>query len=159
MKSVLTGFVKIILLFLVTTGAALAGPATVEAPASCVQCGMDRTRFDRSRTVITYADGSTAGLCSIHCAAADMKQHSGEVQSLLVADYATKKLIPARDAVWVVGGSRKGVMTSPAKWAFGSKKEALKFVAENGGEITPFDTVMRAVEDEVAEMDKIPPIE
>lgn len=148
-----------ILLLAVATVTGAAETASVEAPPSCRQCGMDRTRFAQSRALVVYRDGSSSGFCSIHCAVADMKQHGGEVRSLLVADYVTTKLIPAREGVWVVGGIKKGVMTSPAKWAFESKQEALDFVARNGGEITPFDAVLQAVNDEVEEMEKVPVME
>ena len=82
---------------------------TVESPKACKQCGMDRTVFDQSRMLIVYADGTTVGVCSIHCAAADMKQNKDkQVKSLMVADYMTRELIDARTATWVVGGKKDG---------------------------------------------------
>ncbi len=124
----------------------------VEGPKSCKQCGMDRTVFDRSRMLIVYADGTSVGVCSLHCAAAEMKQNRDkQVKSLMVADYTTKELIDARTATWVVGGKKEGVMTSLPKWAFAREEDAQKFVKENGGEVTPFDKVMKAAEAEVSE--------
>jgi nitrous oxide reductase accessory protein NosL len=122
----------------------------IEGPKSCKQCGMDRTVFDRSRMLIVYADGTTVGVCSLHCAASEMRQNKGkQVKSLMVADYTTKELIDARTAIWVVGGKKEGVMTSVPKWAFARRESAQKFVKENGGEITPFDKVMKSAEEEV----------
>jgi nitrous oxide reductase accessory protein NosL len=69
----------------------------------------------------------------------------------MVADYATKKLIDARSAVWVVGGRKSGVMTARAKWAFGSAEEARRFVVENGGTVSTFDQAMSAATIEVLE--------
>jgi hypothetical protein len=113
---------------------------------------MDRTVFDRSRMLIVYADGTTVGVCSLHCAAAEMKQNKDkQVKSLMVADYVTKELIDARAATWVVGGKVEGVMTSTPKWAFAGKDEAQKFVQENGGEVTTFDLAMKAADEEVGE--------
>jgi nitrous oxide reductase accessory protein NosL len=128
------------------------GGDTVESPRHCKQCGMDRTVFDRSRMLITYADGTTVGVCSIHCAAAELQQNKErQIKTVLVADYATKKLIDARSAIWVIGGRKEGVMTAVPKWAFESEEEALRFVKENGGEVTSFEQAMGAAEKEVKE--------
>lgn len=67
----------------------------------------------------------------------------------MVADYSTKELMDARTAVWVVGGTIKGVMTAVAKWAFNREEDALKFIKENGGIITSFDQVMNSADKEL----------
>jgi len=124
----------------------------VENPKACKQCGMDRTVFARSRMLITYSDGSSAGVCSIHCAAIELNQNRGkEVKSLMAADYTTKELTDARAATWVVGGRIEGVMTSVAKWAFAKEQDARKFVQDNGGEVTTFDQAMKVAEKELGE--------
>jgi nitrous oxide reductase accessory protein NosL len=123
----------------------------IEGPKTCKQCGMDRTVFARSRILIIYADGTTAGLCSLHCAATEMRQNRDkQVKSLMVADYTTKELIDAKTAIWVVGGKKEGVMTSLPKWAFAREQDAQKFMKENGGAASPFDKVMKSAEAEVA---------
>jgi nitrous oxide reductase accessory protein NosL len=125
---------------------------TVENPKHCKQCGMDLDVFAKSRMVIGYADGTTVGVCSLHCAAAEMKQNKDrQVKSLMVADYTTKELIDVKTAIWVVGGNKEGVMTSVAKWAFAKEEDAQKFVKENGGKVAPFDQAMKAAEEEVGE--------
>ncbi len=122
----------------------VAGAAdTVEKPASCQQCGMDRVAFARSRMVVEYADGTTFATCSLNCTVTEMKEHKGkQVKSLKVADYVTKELIDVRSATWVVGGKKPGVMTSLAKWAFARKEDAQKFVGANGGRLTNFDEAL-----------------
>jgi nitrous oxide reductase accessory protein NosL len=128
----------------------------VENPKSCKQCGMDRTVFTRSRMLIVYADGTTVGVCSLHCAAAEMRQNRDkQVKSLMVADYTTKELIDAKTAIWVVGGNKQGVMTSLPKWAFARGEDAQKFVKENGGKISSFDETMKAAKDEVEQSGKM----
>jgi nitrous oxide reductase accessory protein NosL len=129
---------------LVTCAAAFAD-GTVEPPKSCEKCGMDRTMFAHSRMIVEYGDGTTVGVCSIHCAAADMKQQGAkQVTSLKVADFTTKVLTDARTAAWVVGGKKKGVMTAVPKWAFADEKNAQAFVKEDGGNVTPFEEVLKA---------------
>jgi hypothetical protein len=110
---------------------------------------MDRTVYARSRMVITYDDGSTAGLCSLHCVALDMKQKTDkQVKSIMVADYNTTGLTDARTATWVIGGDQPGVMTSTPKWAFAAKTDAEKFVAEHGGKRASFDEALNAAREE-----------
>lgn len=119
------------------------GAVKVESPRSCAQCGMDREFFAYSRMLIRYADGTTAGICSVNCAVTEMKQNKGkQVTSLQVADYAGKALMDARSATWVTGGKKPGVMTPLAKWAFSKREDAQKFVRENGGTITTFDDAL-----------------
>jgi copper chaperone NosL len=145
MKGILICLTMGLLLACSTTFAADA----IEKPLSCEQCGMDRVIFARSRMVVVYADGTTAGTCSIHCAVAEMKAHKGKkVKSLKVADYDTKNLIDARKAVWVIGGSKSGVMTSVPKWAFAKRADAETFVRENGGRVTTFDEALELAERE-----------
>jgi len=126
----------------------LAAEKTVEDPADCKQCGMNRTKFSHSRMIVTYSDGSS-GTCSINCVAVDMKANKGKtVKSFQVGDYDTKKLIDAKTATWVIGGNKKGVMTAVAKWAFAEKSSAEKFIKGNGGKLASFDDVLKAAENE-----------
>lgn len=137
------------MLFAFTT---VAAAVTVESPKTCKQCGMDRTVFDQSRMLIVYADGTTVGVCSIHCAAADMKQNKDkQVKSIMVADYKTRELIDAKTATWAVGGSQAGVMTPVAKWAFAKEEDCRQFVKENGGTVVSFEQAMKAADEEIGE--------
>jgi len=112
---------------------------------SCSYCGMNRQMFSHSRMLITYADESQFAACSLHCAALDFaNQIDKMVQTIEVADYNSKKLIEAESAIWVIGGSVKGVMTARPKWAFADKKSAEEFIAANGGEITTFESAIKA---------------
>lgn len=124
----------------------------IEAPEACVHCGMDRTKFGHSRMIVTYTDGSSAGTCSLNCVVTDMSKNKGKtVKSYQVADYNTRKLIDAKVAAWVIGGSKKGVMTPVAKWAFADKKDADAFIKANGGKPATFDEALKAAEKEQAD--------
>ena len=132
-----------LLLCMMFTGTTVIAADKVEPPKPCQQCGMDRVAFSYSRMLILYADGTTAGTCSLNCAAVEMKENKGkQVKSLKVADYLSKKLVDAKTAIWVIGGSKQGVMTEVPKWAFAKKDDAQKFVKENGGRITNFDEAL-----------------
>ena len=121
-----------------------------EAPKSCKICRMDRTMFARTRILLIYSDGVTAGFCSIHCASEEMMNHSNKpIKAVLVADYFTKELIDAKSAVWVVGGKNRGVMTALPKWAFAKGENAHRFIKENGGIVNSFDQVINSATKEV----------
>ena len=139
-------FLLLPLSFMLTSAQSAEPPANdiVKAP-SCPLCGMDRNKFDFSRVFIVYDDGSTFGGCSLHCAAIDMAVNidKGPVE-IWVGDYNTKKLIDAEKAFWVIGGKKMGVMTKRAKWAFGTKAAAEKFIAEYGGKLSNFEGAAEA---------------
>lgn len=112
---------------------------------SCPYCGMDREKFGHSRMLIEYDDGSTAGLCSLHCAAIELALHIDKTpKGIWVGDYKTRKLIDAEKVFWVIGGSKTGVMTRRAKWAFERREEAGEFIKEYGGEIVSFEQAIKA---------------
>jgi len=126
------------------SGTALAFEDVDQMP-SCHYCGMDRGKFASTRMVIVYDDGTRMGTCSIHCAAVDMALNIDKTpMSIQVGDYGTKKLIDAEKAFWVIGGTKPGVMTTKAKWAFEQQADAEKFIQENGGVLTTFEEAMKA---------------
>jgi len=134
-------FVLLIAVSLITCSAAFAA----EKKASCPLCGMEQEKFGHTWMVIEYEDGTTEGLCSIHCAAVEFAQKIDKTpKAIKVGDYNTKQLIDAEKAFWVIGGSKMGVMTKRAKWAFEKKDDAEKFMKENGGTPATFDEVMKA---------------
>ena len=111
---------------------------------SCKYCGMNRQQFAHSRIFIEYDDATTVGTCSIHCAAVDLAINIDKTpRALQVGDYNSKALIDAEKASWVLGGSKMGVMSKRAKWAFEKKEDAEKFIKENGGETATFDIAMK----------------
>ena len=117
----------------------------VQKHSSCKYCGMDRQKFAHSRIFIEYDDASSVGTCSIHCAAVDLALNIDKTPKIIqVGDYNTKNLLDAEKAFWVMGGSKMGVMTKRAKWAFDKKEDAEKFIKENGGENATFDVAMKA---------------
>ncbi|MDD2308955.1 MAG: nitrous oxide reductase accessory protein NosL [Desulfuromonadaceae bacterium] len=113
--------------------------ADVKMHQACPHCGMDREKFAHSRMLITYSDGTSVGVCSIHCAVTELKANRGKkIKMVEVADLDTKKLVDAEKAIWVIGGSKKGVMTRTPKWAFAHKADAVAFVGKNGGQLATY---------------------
>jgi copper chaperone NosL len=111
----------------------------------CKYCGMNRKHFANSRMLLDHKHGKSVGVCSVFCAAKDNIEYVDDPpESIKVADYKSKQLIDAVTAHWVMGGSKPGVMTNRAKWAFARKQDALAFVQRYGGELIDFDTAMKA---------------
>jgi len=142
-------WIGVVAMLCLSLGTVCLAAENVEAPAECMHCGMNRTAFAHSRMVVTYADGSSAGTCSLSCAVVEMNDTKGKkVASLRVADYTTKKLIDAKTATWVMGGDVQGVMTRAAKWAFARNSDARAFVKAHGGNIVAFDEALKAAQTE-----------
>ena len=109
----------------------------------CKCCGMDRGKFDFSRMLIEYDDGTKVAVCSIHCAAADLANNLDKSpRSVMVGDFNSKELIDAEKAFWVVGGKKPGVMSRTGKWAFEKKKNAEEFKSANDGKLVSFEEAM-----------------
>ena len=101
---------------------------------SCAICGMDREQLGHSRMLIVFQDGASFGTCSLRCAALILHaEEERKPRSVKVADYNTRELIDAEETAWVIGGTKPGVMTGRAKWAFRNGKDADAFVGEFGG--------------------------
>lgn len=121
----------------------------VQEHRNCFHCGMDREKFSRSRMLVSYADGTSVGTCSIHCV---VTERSGAKEKVIkkveVGDYNTKLLIDAEKAFWVIGGDQRGVMTKTPKWAFAKKDAAEAFIRIHGGVLTSYKDALAQAEKE-----------
>ena len=137
--------------FLMASSLALAAsPVDVARAPLCHQCGMDRDKFSHSRMLIEFEDGFSIATCSLHCAAVELALTIDRIPvKVSVADYNSKALLDVDQAVWVVGGNKKGVMTAKAKWAFADRSAAEKFIQAYGGTIATFDEVIKAAYDDM----------
>jgi copper chaperone NosL len=138
----------IVLALLLIAGAAAYAQEDIGEHRNCVRCGMDRKAYGYSRMLIVYDDGSSAGVCSLHCAVAELDSSRRKVKSLLVADRETRSLTEAETAVWVMGGKKRGVMTQRPKWAFSTKAAAQTFIDANGGEVVSWTDVLAAARED-----------
>lgn len=117
----------------------------LEEQASCKYCGMDHGKFDHSRMLIEYDDGTSVGTCSIHCLAVELGNTIDKIPTAIrVGDYGSRKLIDAETAYWVIGGEKAGVMSSRAKWAFEKKANAEAFILANRGSLASFEDALKA---------------
>lgn len=133
-------------LYLSLATVALAVPqADITQAPKCHYCGMDREKYNHSRMLIEYTDNSKVGTCSLHCTAVELSTAIDKTPaSLRVADFNTKELLDANQAIWVLDASKSGVMTARAKWAFSSREAADRYIQANGGVILSFDDAIKA---------------
>jgi len=111
----------------------------------CSVCGMTLPMFYKTNHAADH-DGVHDQYCSITCAIEDKVVNSKKLTNFRVVDNTTLKLIPSKDAFFVVGSKKPGTMSSISKYAFGTKESALAFKKENGGEIMSFDKLVKLVE-------------
>lgn len=116
----------------------------------CKHCGMDRKAFGYSRMLVEYKNGKKVGTCSLHCVVTELNKPDSEVSTFKVADRNTRTLIDAEKAIWVIGGSKRGVMTMRGKWAFSSKEAAQKFVTAYGGKIATWHETLASAREDAA---------
>lgn len=117
----------------------------------CGYCGMDRQAYGFSRMLVRYEDGAEAGTCSLRCTLVELDAHPGKaVKAVLAADRDTRELVAADQATWVVGGSKRGVMTARAKWAFATRAGAEAFVKAHGGALATYDEARAAAREDLA---------
>lgn len=129
-----------------------AAAAATAAEEGCFYCGMKKAMFGHSWVDIEREDGSTVGVCSVHCAAVDMALNIDKpARKITVGDYTSKNRIEAEKAFWVIGGEKMGVMTANAKWAFETKQAADDFMKQNGGRPATFEEVMKATFEDMYE--------
>lgn len=140
----------------VRTGSLLTGGEIgddIKAHPKCDYCGMDRRKYAYSRVLLKYSDGSEAGLCSVHCAGLDLALHpEKEPVRILVGTYDGGRLVDAGTAVWVLGGTKHGVMSIRGKWAFEKKEDAWVYIRGFGGSVTDFRNIMRAAFEDMWEI-------
>ncbi len=121
----------------------------IEQHRDCLHCGMDRKSFGYSRMLVVYDDGRETGLCSLNCVVTELDANQGKkVKALLVADRESRELVAAEQAVWVMGGSKRGVMTVRPKWAFANKEGAERFMKESGGAIISWERALAAARED-----------
>ena len=119
---------------------------------ACHYCGMKKAMFGHSWVSVVHDDGSTVGVCSVHCAAVNMALNIDKpIKTITVGDYNTRKQIDADTAFWVIGGDKMGVMTTRAKWAFENKETADGFMKQHGGRPAIFEDVMKAAFEDMYE--------
>jgi copper chaperone NosL len=113
---------------------------------SCVRCGMNLVMFYKTSHAAQH-EGKHHQYCSIHC----LEDHLGEGVTLKnpkVVDVDSLKLIPVRDAHYVVGSKKRGTMTRVSKYAFLDKKMAKKFQAKYGGNIMNFTKALEVAKED-----------
>jgi nitrous oxide reductase accessory protein NosL len=115
---------------------------------TCPYCGMNRTKFNRSRHLVHYDDGVADGTCSIHCLAISLALNIDRGPKAIYApDFGSsakiKPLVNVEKATYLIGSKLKGTMTMNSKVAFASADAAKAAMGEKGGELSDFDGALK----------------
>jgi copper chaperone NosL len=134
------------------TGMIVMAQSDIDDHRECAGCGMDRKAYGYSRMLIQYEDGTEVGVCSLHCAVEELDAHgSRKVKAIFVADRDTRTLIAADKAIWVMGGSKRGVMTKQPKWAFQTRAAAEAFIGSYGGKLVSWEEALAAARQDMSQ--------
>ncbi|MDQ5988490.1 MAG: hypothetical protein CSYNP_04250 [Syntrophus sp. SKADARSKE-3] len=103
---------------------------------SCEICGMYIDQFHDTSTHLTSKNGEIKKTCGVACMLRIVNDKGGPAAftKIEVHDWKNKTLIPAADAVYVIGSKRIPDMT-PNIIAFEKKEDAEAFRAKEGGMI------------------------
>ncbi len=119
-------------------------PKMYSETARCPNCGMMINMWARTRHSFQHPEGDFT-TCSIRCLA-DKAASSGTgpsgVQVALYTD--PDKMVPAENAVYVIGSTAPGTMTMISKITFADKGSAEQFVSRYGGEVADFQGAFAA---------------
>ena len=108
----------------------------------CPICGMNLKKFYKTSHAAITKDGQKRQYCSMRCLLVDMKTHQIDKNSIKVVDVISQKLIPAKQAYYVVGSKIKGTMSKISKLAFAKKDDALNFIKKYGGKLMSFEQAL-----------------
>ena len=126
-------------------------PAQYTDKGACPMCGMMLNMWARTRYQFKMG-GKEVETCSLHCLAERAVREGVEPTDVKVALYLEpEKMVPAAQAVYVVGSSAPGTMTAVSKLAFADRAAAEKFTGEYGGKVTDY---AEAYKQAVAQLDK-----
>jgi copper chaperone NosL len=118
----------------------------------CRYCGMERAKFSHTRHLMVYEDDSVEGTCSLHCAAISLSLNMDRgPKAIYVGDAgskaATKPLLLADKAYYVLDPSKPGTMTKASKFAYADKATADaaaagEAAAKAGAKVVDFNTAL-----------------
>jgi nitrous oxide reductase accessory protein NosL len=103
----------------------------------CAICGMSLKMFYKTSHAVDKKQ-----FCSLRCLVVDMQESNISLNSIKVVDAKTEKLIPAKEAFYVVGSKIMGTMSKVSKLAFASKEDAEQFAKEHKGKVVSFDEAL-----------------
>jgi len=114
------------------------GSINAAEPERCGQCGMELSKYLRTRYEITWSDGTVMRTCGVQCGLTQQLKHGDKFRSSVAKDYMTGKLFDARQGYYVFS-SRVLADMAPGFIAFETKENADNFQKENGGKVLSFD--------------------
>lgn len=107
----------------------------------CGQCGMDLSRFSRTRYEILWTDGTVTKTCGVQCGLTQQILHKNRFKSSVARDYITGRIFNAQTGFYVFGSKVVPDM-APGFIAFQNRSDAEKFRNESGGKVLAPDEAL-----------------
>ncbi len=118
---------------------------------ACPNCGMMVNLYARTRHSFTL-ESEKYITCSIRCLADMIRKSGRQASDINTALYLDPiKMIPAEDALYVIGSDAPGTMTLRSKIGFADLKKAKTFIKRHGGSITDLNNALHMA---TVELDK-----
>lgn len=111
---------------------------SVQTVERCGQCGMDLSKYQRTRYEIRWGDGTVTKTCGVQCGLTQQILHRDKFKSSVARDYFSGKTFDAGTGFYVFGSKVIADM-APGFIAFRQRADAEKFRKESGGQVLTFD--------------------
>lgn len=137
-------FLGLVVVWLMVPISVLAEKGT-ERP-GCHICGMYIDQYQATAAILTAKNGEKYETCGVACLIRTINDKGGPdaFSKIEVRDWKSKTLIPAAQAVYVIG-SRVIPDMMPNLIAFAKKEEAEAFQKEKGGELLTFTQALMSI--------------
>lgn len=112
------------------------------APELCIGCYVPVT--SRTQVVLHLHDGSQRRACCPHCGLMALHHLGAGVQSLLITDFLTGRMVNGRSAVYLAA-PELAVCCTPSVLSFEDRKNAERFQAGFGGSVMALDEALSFV--------------
>lgn len=110
-------------------------------PERCGQCGMELSKYLRTRYEIKWVDGTVTRTCGVQCGLTQQLKHGDRFSSAVAKDYLSGNLFDAKRGSYVFSSKVLADM-APGFIAFETRKKAEDFAKEHGGQVLSFDEAL-----------------
>ncbi len=111
---------------------------SVQVVERCGQCGMDLSKYQRTRYEIRWNDGTVTRTCGVQCGLTQQILHRDKYKSSAAKDYVSGDTFDAGKGFYVFG-SKVITDMAPGFIAFRQRADAEKFRKESGGQVLTFN--------------------
>jgi nitrous oxide reductase accessory protein NosL len=114
---------------------------SAQAVERCGQCGMELSKYQRTKYEIQWSDGTVTKTCGVQCGLTQQILHRQKYKSSVAKDYFSGNTFDAQTGYYVFGGRIVSDM-APGFIAFKLRTDAEEFQKESGGRVLSFSEAL-----------------